>query len=95
MYKVITSDTFKEIFSPLTFNINEVLASTIPDKTIGDKIRRLRFSLRLTQLQFAKSINRGFGTITKWEQNLTIPNHYTLSKIICIYNLPSNHFNIT
>lgn len=95
MCKVTTSDTFKEVFSPLTFNINEALASSIPDKTLGDKIRKLRISLGLTQLQFAKSINRGFGTITKWEQNLTIPTPYTLSEIICIYNLPSNYFNIT
>ncbi|WP_304576540.1 hypothetical protein, partial [uncultured Clostridium sp.] len=58
MYKVYNSDTFKEVFYPLNININEVLASNISDKTIGNKIRKLRVSLGLTQLQFAKSINR-------------------------------------
>ena len=67
MCKVVASDTFKEVFSPLTFNINEELASIIPYKTIGGKIKKLRVSLGLTQLQFAKSINRGFSTVTKWE----------------------------
>ena len=94
MCTVYTSDTFRKVFTPITFNINEVIASSIPVKTIGDKIRRLRISLGLTQLQFAKSIHRGFGTITKWEQNLTIPKPYILSEIISLYNLPNSYFNI-
>lgn len=47
MYKVYNSDTFKEVFYPLNININEVLASNISDKTIGNKIRKLRVSLCL------------------------------------------------
>lgn len=94
MCTVYNSDTFKEVFTPITFNINEVIASTLPDKTVGDKIRKLRVSLGLSQLQFAKSIHRGFGTIAKWEQNLTIPKPDILSEIISLYNLPNSYFNI-
>ena len=81
MCKVITSDTFKEVFSPLIFNINKA----IHDNTIGDKIRKLRVSLGLTQLQFAREIHRGFGTVTKWEQNLAVPRLNMLNEIIDIY----------
>ena len=93
MCTVINSDTFKEVFSPLTFNINEAMASSIPNVTIGDKIKKLRISLGLTQLQFAKSINRGFSTVTKWEQNLTIPKSSVLKDMILIYNLDNGFFN--
>lgn len=92
MCKVIVSDTFKEIFSPITFNINEALAYNIPDKTIGDKIKKLRVSLGLTQLQFAKSINMGFGTIAKWEQNLTHPSAKILNELTLIFKLNKNYF---
>lgn len=92
MCKVITSDTFKEVFSPLIFNINKALASTIHDNTIGDKIRKLRVSLGLTQLQFAREIHRGFGTVTKWEQNLAVPRLNMLNEIINIYKLDKDYF---
>ncbi|WP_301215740.1 DNA-binding transcriptional regulator, partial [uncultured Clostridium sp.] len=94
MYKVYNSDTFKEVFYLLIININEVLASNLSDKTIGNKIRKLRVNLGLTQLQFAKFINRGFVTVTKWEQNMTTSKPYALSKIISIYNLPNSYFDI-
>lgn len=92
MCKIIISDTFKDVFLPLTFNINEALASIIPDKTIGDKIKKLRVSLGLTQLQFSKSIHCGFGTVTKWEQNLNSPSIKHLNEICAIYKLSCNYF---
>ena len=94
MCTVITGDTFKRVFSPLIFNINEAIVSTIPDKTIGDKIKKLRISLGLTQLQFSKSIHRGFGTVSKWEQNLTIPKPDVIKNIIILYNLSDDYFNL-
>lgn len=50
--------------------------------------------MNLTQLQFAKSIHRGFGTITKWEQELTIPSEEAIYDIIMIYGIKDDYFDI-
>ncbi|SDO89018.1 hypothetical protein SAMN04488529_101737 [Clostridium gasigenes] len=87
------SATIKEVFQCVNFKIIDSLYSNLPETTIGQKIRKLRLIYELTQLEFAKSIHRGFGTITKWEQELTFPNKDSISYIISIYNLDENYFN--
>ena len=94
MCGVYSSTTFYEIFSQHSFIIHETLAGILVPKTIGEKIRKLRYSLDITQLQFATSIHRGFGTVTKWEQELTTPSQEALDDIINIYNLEDDYFDI-
>ena len=82
------------IFQNHSFNIISSLSNILPESTIGEKIKKLRSSLGLTQLQFAKQIKRGFGTVTKWEQELTTPNEATLNYIISTYKLSEDYFKI-
>ena len=93
MCGVYSSTTFYEIFSQHGYLMNETLANIIAPDTIGGKIRKLRQSLNITQLQFAKSIRRRFGTVTKWEQELTIPSDKAIDDIIRIYGLEDNYFD--
>lgn len=91
MYK---SATFYRIFSQHSFIIHKTLADIVVPNTIGGKIRKLRHSLNITQLQFAKSIHRGFGTVTKWEQEITPPKEEAINDIIRVYELEEDYFNL-
>lgn len=88
------SATFKKVFEPIIFKITDSLYSNLPEDTIGEKIKKLRLKYNITQLQFARSIHRGFGTVTKWEQEITTPSNNTLSDIVTIYNLDENYFDL-
>lgn len=93
MSSIFESTIFGQVFGSCEFNLNEVLSNNIPNDTIANKLKKLRIGNDITQLEFAKSINKGFGTITKWEQGLTIPSQDTLNRIKNIYNLPEIYFD--
>ena len=92
MSSVIESAIFRDVFTKYTCNIYYSLYNDLPENTINEKITKLRLVKGLTQLQFAKSINRGFGTVTKWDQNSTSPDPKALKDIINTYNLPKDFF---
>ena len=50
--------------------------------------------MNLTQLQFAKSIHRGFSTATKWEHDFTPPSQKALDYIIRVYELEDDYFDL-
>ena len=94
MCGVYQSATFIAIFSQYSYILHETLADIVVPDTIGGTIRKLRHSLNITQMQFAKSIHRGFGTVTKWEQELTVPSDKVIDDIIKIYGLDCDYFKI-
>ena len=94
MCSVIESTTFKELFHSERFNLRKLLYSSLPNNTIADRIKMLRFSLDISQLEFAKSLNKSFSTITKWEQGLVEPPKRVLNIIVKLYNLPKDYFDI-
>lgn len=94
MCSVNKTAIFSEIFNQYSYNLYKSLADLIVANTIGEKIQKLRYSLNLSQLQFAKSIHRGFGTVTKWEQGITVPSEEAIRDIIKIYNLDDEYFNL-
>lgn len=63
---------------------------------ISIKLKRvvLKSILIQPQLQFDKSIKRGFRTITKLEQNLITHKSSILKELILIYNLQTTTFLI-
>ncbi|MBA8967332.1 MULTISPECIES: helix-turn-helix domain-containing protein [Clostridium] len=87
------SATFQATFFQYSYILHETLADIVVPDTIGGKIRKLRHSLNLAQMQFAKSIHRGFTTVTKWEQELTTTSEKALTNIIEIYKLQENYFD--
>ncbi|WP_394903684.1 helix-turn-helix domain-containing protein [Clostridium butyricum] len=94
MCGVYQSATFQATFFQYSYILHETLADIVVPDTIGGKIRKLRHSLNITQMQFAKSIHRGFGTVTKWEQELTTPSEDALDEIIRVYNLNNGYFKV-
>ena len=93
MSSVFENTIFCEIFESKKYNLFQLLSDNIPDNTIANKLKKLRVSNNVTQLQFARSIKRGFGTVTKWEQGINTPSKSTLNEIIDVYNLPENYFD--
>lgn len=81
MCTVFDTATFSEIFSSININTNSWRVSKTLPTTFSEKIRYLRLERGLTQLQFAKLLNKGFGTITKWEQGITFPKLETIKEI--------------
>lgn len=94
MCKVFKIATFLEIFSTVNIAITDWKLSKMCPTTFPDKIRYLRIERDLTQLQFAKLLHRGFGTITKWEQGINIPKEETLIEICTILNINIDYFNL-
>ncbi len=43
--------------------------------TSGDKIKRLRFRLGLSQSQFGDQINSSYQTVSRWERGENVPFH--------------------
>ena len=57
-------------------------------KSLGEKLRKLRESLNLSQGQVAKALNIDRSTYTNYELDKTRPNLETLVKLAHIYNVP-------
>ena len=62
MCGVYSNETFLKIFAPVECVVHESIADFEIAESIGKKIVLLRYSMNLTQLQFARSIHRGFST---------------------------------
>lgn len=94
MCGVYSNATFFKIFAPVKFTVHESIVDSEFPETIAEKIVLLRYSMNLTQLQFARSIHRGFSTVTKWEQELTTPSQEALDEIIRVYELDEGYFDL-
>lgn len=60
---------------------------------LGKKIKLLRKSKNLTQLDLAKSLFISYQLVSKWEHNIAFPTAETLLDIANIYQLPLNYFS--
>lgn len=82
------------IFNNHSFNITSSLSNILPENTIGEKIKKLRSSLGLTQLQFGQPLNKALTTIANWENGYRNPSKYILTRIVSIYKLDTHYFEI-
>lgn len=64
----------------------------LPEKTIGQKIKKIRLGLGLTQSQFGKSLNKALTTIANWESGYRTPPEDILKYIVSYYKLEKNYF---
>lgn len=92
MCSVFDIAIYNNVFKSYTFYIPDILYSDLSCNTINDRIKKFRLQKGLTQLQFAQSINKGFSTITKWEQNIFTPDAKSIEDIISSFILPKNYF---
>ena len=52
-----------------------------------DRIKKLRFKLGKTQMQFADDLNLSRSAIQKWESGETVPDSSSISAIVAKYNV--------
>lgn len=61
--------------------------------TIGDKIRNLRKSHSHSQEDLSELLKVTRQAISKWENNVSLPDIYTLKNLSGIYKVPLDFFN--
>ena len=74
--------------------ITSTLSNILPENTIGEKIKKLRSSLGLTQSQFGKPLDKALTTIANWESGYRKPPKDILNHIVHVYKLDKNYFKI-
>lgn len=61
-------------------------------KSIGDKLKLLRQSNKITQKELSKLINKSVSTIQKYESGSVVPSMAILKKISEIFNIDMDYF---
>lgn len=60
----------------------------MPEETIGDRIRKIRIAVGLSQAQFARAIYVSRSTVYKWERDKAVPYAHDIRHI-------SDRFNVS
>lgn len=63
------------------------------DLMIGDKIKKLRLSLGLNQMEFAKKLYVTSAAVSQWETNVTKPDVDRLMQISKTFSVPLDYFS--
>lgn len=86
------SDTWKEIFKPVSTNIYKCLYEALPESSFSEKIIKLRKINNLERKDLAARLGVHLDTIVKWETENIMPKPESI-KIICIkFNLTLSYF---
>ena len=65
----------------------------LPEDTLGDKIRKIRYINKISQKEFSTLVGCGDYTIWAWENDKFKPNIKYRKKIIQVFNLSENYFD--
>ena len=68
------------------------IIDNLPNKTIGDKIKRLRISTGLSYNDFSRKAKVGIMTIYRWETGKRIPDENYLNQLIQNFSINENYF---
>lgn len=68
------------------------IIDSLPNETIGDKIKRLRISTGLNYNDFARKAKVGTMTIYRWEKGKRIPNDIYLKQLTDNFSLNKSYF---
>lgn len=94
MYK---NATFLNIaLEPLYISLKSYKDSVLcalPDSNIGQRIKKLRLSLGLTQKQFGSMIGNKNTTVANWENGTKTPLPKIQDRIIKTFKLQLDYFN--
>ena len=83
---------FCEIFTSLTLNLNNELYKSLPEDTIGEKIKKQRLLHGLEKEKFCEMISAEEKSLELWESNKIIPSPKSIQKICDLFSLPLNYF---
>ncbi|MEY8001638.1 helix-turn-helix domain-containing protein, partial [Clostridium sp. Mt-5] len=83
--------TYQKVFKPIE-NTTSQIYNYLPEKTIAQKIRKIRKIHGYTQRDFANICSIGYSSLCKYEigQNPDIKN---LKKICNTFSIPLNYFH--
>ncbi|AAK79831.1 DNA-binding XRE family transcriptional regulator [Clostridium acetobutylicum] len=82
---------FSKIFTTTTSNTTN-LYKNLPEKTIGEKIYKLRMLHGYSRREFAKVCSIGYTSVCKYELNYSLPHPKNLNKICSAFNISMSYF---
>ncbi len=84
--------TYKKIFATIE-NSDSLTYSTLPERTISEKLYKLRKLKGYSRHNFANICKIGYSSVVKYETNLSTPNEINIHKICTAFNIPNTYFN--
>lgn len=94
MCSIFERTSYIILFESHSFCITSSISNILPENTLGEKIKKIRSSLGLSQNQFGEKLNRGLTTVANWENGVRKPPQDILDHIINMYKLDKNYFKI-
>ena len=73
--------------------MNKELYNTLPEDTIGEKIRKQRLLHGFEKEKFCEMISTEEKSLEFWESNKIIPAPKSIKKICNLFNLPLDYFS--
>lgn len=83
--------TYRNVFKDIE-NSTSTIYHTLPERTIAQRIYKLRMIKGYTQHEFAKVCSIGYSSLCKYETGLSKPNHINLEKICQTFNMSTDYF---
>lgn len=83
--------TYRNVFKDIE-NSTSTIYYTLPERTIAQKIYKLRMIKGYTQREFAKVCSIGYSSLCKYEIGLSKPNRVNLEKICQTFNMSIDYF---
>jgi len=83
--------TYRNVFKDIE-NSTSTIYYTLPERTIAQKIYKLRMIKGYTQREFAKVCSIGYSSLCKYEIGLSKPNSINLEKICQTFNMSIDYF---
>lgn len=84
--------TYKKIFETIE-NSESLIYSILPERTISEKLFKLRKLKGYSRHDFANICRIGYSSVVKYETNLSTPNNMNIHKICTAFNLPNTYFD--
>ncbi|EDK33932.1 helix-turn-helix domain-containing protein [Clostridium kluyveri] len=83
--------TYRNVFKDIE-NSTSTIYYTLPERTIAQKIYKLRMIKGYTQREFAEVCSIGYSSLCKYEIGLSKPKHVNLEKICQTFNMSIDYF---
>ena len=85
--------TLKKILQSEVVGIYDSCYSDLPDKTIAEKIYKLRKSKGLGLASFSEITDINISSIQKWEKGVLPPSDRSIKKLCLAFGLDADYFN--
>ena len=84
--------TFSHLFPPISFEVYKTIFASLPEDTLGQRIRKVRKQHNMDRIQFGKSIGHHESSIQSWEEDALYPIPNSIKDICNFLNIDIKYF---